>query len=67
MGDRSSQSLSPTQDNASTGVRMGAHMSTFLLRVKFEPTNRLFEQPMAVRASFRTARATCMSELPFLI
>jgi len=46
---------------------MGAHTSTFLLRVKFEPTNRLFEQPKAVRASFRTVRVTRMSELPFLI
>jgi hypothetical protein len=45
---------------------MGAHTCTFLLRFKFELTSRLFEQPKAVRASFPTARATCMSELPFL-
>jgi hypothetical protein len=44
---------------------MGAHTSTFLLRVKFVLMNRLFKQPKAVRASFRTAKATCMSELPF--
>jgi hypothetical protein len=45
---------------------MGAHTSTFLLRVKFEAMNRLFEQPKALRASFRTARANYMSELHFL-
>jgi len=58
--------VSPTQDNASTGVRTGAQRSTFLLWIKFEPMSWLFEQPKAVCASFRTARATCTSELPFL-
>jgi hypothetical protein len=65
MGDRSSQGLSYT-GKRKHGSKNGAHTCTFLLRFKFEPTSRLFEQPKAVRASFPTARATCMSELPFL-